>query len=121
MSTAAKPDLKTFTSRMDKAVQALKEEFGGLRTGRAAAGLSELVTVEAYGSQMPINQGGAISVPEPRMITVSVWDKAMVIPVDKAIRNANLGLNPIVEGTLLRITIPPLIEERRLVLFLLVG
>ena len=121
MSTAAKPDLKTFTSRMDKAVQALKEEFGGLRTGRASAGLIEHVTVEAYGSQMPINQVGASSVPEPRMITVSVWDKAMVIPVDKAIRNANLGLNPIVEGTLLRIPIPPLTEERRKDLVKLAG
>jgi ribosome recycling factor len=121
MSTAAKPDLKTFTSRMDKSVQALKEEFAGLRTGRASAGLIEHVNVEAYGSTMPINQVGAISVPEARMITVSVWDKAMVIPVDKAIRNANLGLNPIVEGTLLRIPIPALTEDRRKDLVKLAG
>ena len=72
MSTAAKPDLKTFGDRMDKAVHALKEEFAGLRTGRASAGLIEPITVEAYGSHMPINQVGAISVPEPRMITVNV-------------------------------------------------
>lgn len=113
MSTAAKPDLKSFGDRMDKAVQALKEEFAGLRTGRASAGLIEPITVEAYGSHMPINQVGAISVPESRMITVNVWDKGLVVSVEKAIRNAGLGLNPVTEGTLLRIPIPALTEERR--------
>ncbi|MBS0295905.1 MAG: ribosome recycling factor [Proteobacteria bacterium] len=121
MSTAAKPDLKTFTSRMDKAVQALKDEFAGLRTGRASAGLIEPVMVEAYGSSMPITQCGAISVPEPRMITVNVWDRGLVVSVEKAIRNSGLGLNPIVEGQLLRIPIPALTEDRRKDLVKLAG
>jgi ribosome recycling factor len=121
MATAAKPELKTYRDRMDKAVAALKEEFGGLRTGRANAGLLEPVMVEAYGSTVPINQVGAISVPEPRMITVSVWDKSMVVPVEKAIRNAGLGLNPVTDGTTLRVPIPPLTEERRKDLVKLAG
>jgi ribosome recycling factor len=98
---------------MDKAVAALKEEFASLRTGRASANLLDQISVEAYGSSMPINQVGAISVPEARMITVSIWDKTMVIPVEKAIRSSNLGLNPVVDGQTLRIPIPPLTEERR--------
>ncbi len=118
---SGKPDLKTYRDRMDKAVSVLKEEFAGLRTGRASAGLIEPIHVDAYGSQMPLNQVGAISVPEPRMITVSVWDKALVIAVDKAIRNANLGLNPIVDGQTLRIPVPPLTEERRKDLVKLAG
>src|SRR5579875_415195 len=109
----SKPDLSKFRDRMDKAVAALKEEFGGLRTGRASAGLLEPVMVDAYGASMPITQVAAISVPEPRMITVNVWDKGLVVSVEKAIRNAGLGLNPVTEGTLLRIPIPPLTEERR--------
>lgn len=117
----AKPDLKTYRDRMDKSVAALKEEFGGLRTGRANAGLLDPVRVEAYGSTSPLNAVAAISVPEPRMISVSVWDKGMVGAVDKAIRNANLGLNPIVDGTTLRIPIPPLTEERRKDLVKLAG
>jgi ribosome recycling factor len=122
MSTAGdKPDLAKFRDRMDKAVSALKEEYGGLRTGRASATLLEPVHVEAYGSSMPLNQVGAISVPEPRMITVSVWDKSMVAAVDKAIRNAGLGLNPIMDGQTLRVPIPPLTEERRRDLAKLAG
>lgn len=117
----SKPDLKTFESRMDKAVAALKEEFGGLRTGRASASLLDPVMVDAYGSQMPLNQVAAVSVPEPRMITVSVWDKGMVTAVDKAIRSAGIGLNPVVEGTNLRVPIPPLTEERRKDLAKLAG
>lgn len=117
----AKPDLKTFRDRMDKSVAALKEEFAGLRTGRANAGLLEPVRVEAYGSTSPLNAVAAISVPEPRMITVNVWDKAMVIPVEKAIRQADLGLNPIVDGQTLRIPVPPLTEERRKDLVKLAG
>jgi ribosome recycling factor len=113
MSAGDKPDLKTYRERMDKAVAVLKDEFGGLRTGRASVGLIEPLTVEAYGSTVPINQVGAISVPEPRMITVNVWDKGLVISVEKAIRNSNLGLNPVTEGQLLRIPIPPLTEDRR--------
>ena len=118
---AEKPDLSQYRQRMDKAVAALKEEYGGLRTGRANAGLLEPVMVEAYGSTMPLNQVAAINVPEPRMITVSVWDKSMVGPVDKAIRNAGLGLNPIVDGQNLRIPVPALTEERRRDLAKLAG
>ena len=117
----AKPDLKTYRDRMDRSVAALKEEFSGLRTGRANAGLLEPVRVEAYGSASPLTAVAAISVPEPRMISVSVWDKGMVVAVEKAIRNANLGLNPIVDGQTLRIPIPPLTEERRKDLVKLAG
>jgi ribosome recycling factor len=117
----SKPDLTKYRDRMDKAVIALKDEFGGLRTGRASAGLLEPVMVEAYGASMPLNQVGAISVPEPRMITVSVWDKSMVGPVEKAIRSAGLGLNPLTEGMMLRIPVPPLTEERRKDLAKLAG
>ena len=109
----AKPDLKTYRERMDKAVSSLKEEFSGLRTGRANAGLLDPVQVQAYGSISPLNAVAAISVPEPRMISVNVWDKTMVGPVEKAIRAAGLGLNPIVDGMTLRIPVPPLTEERR--------
>lgn len=109
----SKPDLKTYRDRMDKAVAALKEEFAGLRTGRASVGLLEPVQVEAYGSTSPLNAVAAISVPEPRMITVNVWDKALVVSVEKAIRNAGIGLNPVVDGQMLRIPVPALTEERR--------
>ena len=117
----AKPDLKTYRDRMDRAVQALREEFSGLRTGRANAGLLEPVQVEAYGSLSPLHAVAAISVPEPRMISVSVWDKSMVTPVEKAIRAAGLGLTPIVDGQTLRIPVPPLTEERRKDLAKLAG
>lgn len=117
----AKPDLKTYRDRMDKAVGALKEEFSGLRTGRANAGLLDPVQVEAYGSTAPLNSVAAISVPEPRMISVNVWDKSMVGPVEKAIRAAGLGLNPIVDGQMLRIPVPALTEERRKELAKLAG
>jgi len=117
----SKPELTKYKDRMDKAVDALKEEFGGLRTGRANAGLLEPITVEAYGSTMPLNAVGSISVPEPRLITVSVWDKALVIPTEKAIRAAGLGLNPVTDGQTLRIPIPPLTEERRKDLAKLAG
>ena len=104
----AKPDLKSYRDRMDKSVAALKDDFAGLRTGRANAGLLDPVQVEAYGSTSPLNAVAAISVPEPRMISVSVWDKGMVTAVEKAIRSAGLGLNPIVDGQTLRIPVPPL-------------
>ena len=113
MATAEKPVLSKYRDRMDKAVQALKEEFGSLRTGRASAGLLDQIYVDAYGSQMPLNQVGSVSVPEPRSLTVSVWDRGLVVSVEKAIRNAGIGLNPVVEGQNLRIPIPPLTEERR--------
>ena len=99
--------------RMDGAIEVLRKEFGGLRTGRASASLLEPVTVSAYGGTMPINQLANVSVPEPRMITVQVWDRAMVKAVDKAIREAGLGLNPQTEGQVIRVPIPDLNEKRR--------
>lgn len=113
MATAEKPVLSRYKDRMDKAVSALKDEFASLRTGRASANLLDQIHVDAYGSSVPITQVGAVNVPEPRMISVNVWDRALVIAVDKAIRNSGLGLNPIVDGQNLRIPIPPLTEERR--------
>lgn len=109
----SKPDLNKYKDRMDKSVTALKDDFGGLRTGRASAGLLEGITVDAYGSAMSILSCAAISVPEPRMISVNVWDKGLVVSVEKAIRNAGLGLNPVTDGQTLRVPIPPLTEERR--------
>jgi len=99
--------------RMDGALEVLRKEFGGLRTGRASAGLLEPISVAAYGGTMPINQVANVSVPEPRMITVQVWDRAMVKAVDKAIRESGLGLNPQTEGQVIRVPIPDLNEERR--------
>ncbi|MET0274149.1 MAG: ribosome recycling factor [Phenylobacterium sp.] len=113
MAATEKPVLSKYRDRMDKAVGALKEEFASLRTGRASSSLLDQINVDAYGSVMPINQVGAVSVPEPRMISVSVWDKALVVSVEKAIRSAGLGLNPVVDGQNLRIPIPALTEERR--------
>ncbi|HEX4741879.1 MAG TPA: ribosome recycling factor [Caulobacteraceae bacterium] len=121
MATAEKPQISRYRERMDRAVIALKEEFASLRTGRANAALLDPIQVDAYGSKVPINQVGAISVPEPRSITVSVWDRGLVVSVEKAIRNAGLGLNPVVEGQNLRIPIPPLTEERRKDLAKLAG
>ena len=99
--------------RMNGAVSTLKSELGGLRTGRASAALLDPVKVEAYGNTVPINQVGTISTPESRMITVQVWDKGLAKAVDKAIRDAGLGLNPQMDGQLLRIPLPELNEERR--------
>jgi ribosome recycling factor len=107
--------------RMHGAVEALKHDLGGLRTGRASVSLLEPVTVEVYGSHMPINQVASISVPEPRMLSVQVWDRSNVGPVEKAIRSAGLGLNPVTDGTTLRLPIPDLTEERRRELAKLVG
>jgi ribosome recycling factor len=121
MTATEKPQTSRFRDRMDKAVLALKEEFASLRTGRANSALLDQIQVEAYGSRVPINQVGAISVPDPRSITVSVWDKGLAVSVEKAIRNAGLGLNPVVEGQNLRIPIPPLTEERRRDLAKLAG
>ena len=121
MATTEKPSLPKYRDRMERAVVALKEEFATLRTGRASAGLLDQVMVEVYGQRMPINQLGSVSVPEPRSITVSVWDKATVVSVEKAIRNSGLGFNPVVEGQNLRIPIPPLTEERRKDLVKLAG
>ena len=99
--------------RMLAAVTAAKTEFSGLRTGRASPHLLDTVNIEAYGQRMHISQLGTISTPEPRLLTVQIWDKSMVKQVDKAIRDSGLGLNPQVDGQLLRIPIPPLNEERR--------
>ncbi|MCW5723736.1 MAG: ribosome recycling factor [Maricaulaceae bacterium] len=114
-------DLDDLQRRMDGAIDALKKEFAGLRTGRASVSLLEPIRVDAYGSQMPLNQVGNISVPEPRMLSIQVWDKALVGAVDKAIRNSGIGLNPVVEGVLIRIPIPALNEERRAELAKLAG
>jgi ribosome recycling factor len=99
--------------RMDGAVTQLQKEYSGLRTGRASASLLEHVSVEAYGSYMPINQCGSVSVPEPRMLTVTVWDQSIAKNVEKAIRDSGLGLNPVAEGAVIRVPIPQLTEERR--------
>ena len=107
--------------RMAGAVEALKHDLGGLRTGRASTALLDPVMVEVYGSHMPLNQVATVSVPEPRMISVQVWDKTNVGPVEKAIRSAGLGLNPINDGTTLRLPIPDLTEERRKELAKLAG
>jgi ribosome recycling factor len=106
-------DLKEIERRMRGALTVLKQEFGGLRTGRASASLLDPIMVNAYGNQMPLNQLATVNVPEPRLITVQVWDKTQVGAVDRAIRESDLGLNPVVEGQLLRLPIPELNEERR--------
>ena len=106
-------ELAEINRRMLGAVSALRGELAGLRTGRASSSLLEPIHVQAYGASMPLNQVASVSVPEARMLSVQVWDKTNVHAVDRAIREANLGLNPIVEGTLLRIPIPELNAERR--------
>jgi ribosome recycling factor len=107
------PDLADLGKRMDGSLEVLRKELQGLRTGRASASLLEPVMVQAYGSEMPITQVGTINVPEPRMLTVQVWDRGLVKAVEKAIRNSNLGLNPAVDGQLLRVPLPELTQERR--------
>lgn len=114
-------DIEELKRRMEGALSSLKQEFNGLRTGRASASLLDPVMVEAYGASTPLNQVAAVTVPEPRMISVQVWDKANVGAVDKAIRAAGLGLNPIIDGLSLRVPIPPLNEERRQELAKLAG
>jgi len=106
-------DLNELKRRMQGATQSLKHELGGLRTGRASASMLEPVQVEAYGSHMPLNQVATVSVPEPRLLSVQVWDKSMVHAVEKAIINSNLGLSPATEGQVLRLRIPELNQERR--------
>ena len=107
--------------RMDGAIEVLKKEFAGLRTGRASVNMLEPVVVDAYGAKMPISQVGNISAPEPRLLTVSVWDAGLVTSVEKAIRDSGLGLNPQPEGTLIRIPVPELNEERRVELAKVAG
>ena len=118
MAAYNKADLER---RMAGAVESLKGDLGGLRTGRAAVSLLDPVMVEVYGAHMPLNQVATVSAPEPRMLSVQVWDKSNVGPADKAIRSAGLGLNPIVDGQTLRLPIPDLTEERRKELAKLAG
>ncbi len=117
----ADPDLSDVERRMDGAIDALRREFAGLRTGRASASLLEPITVQAYGAEMPMTQVGTIGVPEARLITVQVWDRSLVGAVEKAIRESDLGLNPATDGQLVRIPIPPLSEERRVELTKVAG
>ncbi len=120
---AASPPFKLddYKKRMDGAITALQHEFGGLRTGRASPSILDPIKVDAYGAESPLSSVASVSVPEPRMISVNVWDKGVVAAVDKAIRSANLGLNPIVDGQTLRIPIPPLTGERRAELAKIAG
>jgi ribosome recycling factor len=111
--TAATHDLEELKRRMQGALQALKHELGGLRTGRASASLVDHVQVEAYGSHMPLNQVASISVPEPRLISIQVWDRSQVHAVEKAIAASSLGLTPSTEGQVIRLRIPELNQERR--------
>ncbi len=105
-----KEDIKR---RMEASVDALRHEFSGLRTGRASTAMLDTITVEVYGSRMPLNQVGSVSVPEPRLLTVQVWDTGSVKAVEKAIRDANLGLNPQADGNLVRVPVPELNQDRR--------
>jgi len=107
-------EFNSYQEKMDKTINNLRKEYLGLRTGRASASLLEPVYAEAYGSKVPLNQVGNISVPEPRLITVQVWDENLIQPVEKAIRNSELGLNPMIEGNNIRIPIPELSQERRI-------
>ncbi|MBI3451957.1 MAG: ribosome recycling factor [Rhodospirillales bacterium] len=106
-------DINDLRRRMTGAMDMLKKEMTGLRTGRASANLLEPVQVDAYGNTMPLNQVGTVGVPEPRMLTVQVWDKGLVKAVEKAIRDANLGVNPMADGQLIRVPVPALTEDRR--------
>ncbi len=106
-------DMKDLKRRMEGALKVLKEEFAGLRTGRASASLLEHVQVNAYGGKMPLNQVAAVTVPEPRLLSVQVWDQSLVSAVEKAIRESELGLNPQTQGNVIRVPIPELSAERR--------
>jgi ribosome recycling factor len=117
----AEIDLNDIERRMDGALEALNREFGGLRTGRASPALLDPLTVDAYGSQMPLNQVGTVNVPEARLLTVQVWDQQLVKAVEKSVVESNLGLNPQTEGNLIRIPIPDLSEERRVELKKIAG
>lgn len=117
----AEIDLNDIERRMDGALEALNREFGGLRTGRASPALLDPLTVDAYGSQMPLNQVGTVNAPEARLLTVQVWDQQLVKAVEKSVVESNLGLNPQTEGNLIRIPIPDLSEERRVELKKIAG
>jgi ribosome recycling factor len=106
-------DLDAIQRRMDGAINALKTEFASLRTGRASASIVDPIMVDAYGQMTPINQLGTVNVPEPRMVVINVWDKAMIAKVERAIRDSGIGINPVSDGPLIRLPIPELNEERR--------
>jgi ribosome recycling factor len=113
MSEEFEIDLDDLSRRMDGALASLRTEFSSLRTGRAAASMLDPIVVEAYGQRTPVNQVGTVNVPEPRMLTINVWDKSMVQAVEKAIRESGLGINPQLNGTIIMLPIPELNEERR--------
>lgn len=115
------PDIDDLKRRMNGAVQVLGDEFAGLRTGRAMPALLEPINVDAYGSRMPMNQVGTINAPDARLLTVQVWDKSLVAAVEKAIREADLGLNPQTDGMTVRVPIPQLSEERRVEMTRIAG
>ena len=117
----AKYDKGELAKRMKASMEALKHDLSGLRTGRANTALLDNITVEVYGSKMPLNQVATVSVPEPRMLSIQVWDKSNVQPVEKAVRTAGLGLNPMIDGPNIRLPIPDLTEERRKELAKLTG
>lgn len=121
MSGETEIDIDALQKRMDGALASLKSEFLSLRTGRASVSMLDPVHVDAYGSSMPINQCGTINVPEPRMITINVWDRALIGAVEKALRSSGLGINPVVDGPIIRLPIPELNEERRRELAKLAG
>ena len=121
MSDEIEIDIDGLEKRMDGALNALRNEFASLRTGRASASILDTIMVDCYGSQMPLNQCGTVNVPEPRMITVTVWDKDVLPAVEKAIRNSNVGINPVGDGMTLRLPIPELNEERRIELTKVAG
>jgi ribosome recycling factor len=107
------PSLKKASEKMDKAVEAMRREFTGVRTGKASPALLDSIRVEAYGSQVPLNQVATVSAPEPRLLVIQPWDRAMISPIEKALQISDLGLNPSNDGKVVRVPIPPLTEERR--------
>ena len=117
----ADPDINDLQRRMNGAIEVLRDEFSGLRTGRASPALLEPITVDAYGSPVPMNQVGTISAPDGRMLSVQVWDNSLVSSVEKAIRDSNLGLNPQTEGNVVRVPVPQLSEDRRIEMTKIAG
>ena len=109
----AEPEMDDLKHRMDGAIKSLRNEFLSLRTGRASASMLDPIQVDAYGAMTPLNQIGTVNVPEPRMITLNIWDRSMVSKAEKALRESGLGINPVVDGTIIRLPIPELNEERR--------
>ena len=107
------PTLQQASQKMDRAIEALRREFGGVRTGKASPALLDTVRVEAYGSHVPLNQVATVSAPEPRLLVIQPWDRAMMTPIEKALQMSDLGLNPANDGKIIRVPIPPLTEQRR--------